>query len=322
MPERFALSLKASADAVAPYLDRQRYLSSVASFSQQHTIISLHAGATVLRAPESVVRGRWTPSVSGFAGEELLLNHRRSGRDLGVQLGVARYYAHDAVLSAAHSSLRERSAGAIALPPHRRVKTTLTTVIVQRRSSRDFSGRAASLEELATILWHAQGISGRLPVGSPLDEDAAVPLRNAPSGGGLYPIQLVVLARNVKGLPEAAYEYQPHSHSLLPLTVAGAHIDYEKLNWTEDVDVSKIGFILVYVYSLYVNSGKYGDSGIVFALIEVGAISQNVHLARTALGMIGCDQGGYNKQLLEQLINCDGTSRHVVHFTFIGHGES
>jgi SagB-type dehydrogenase family enzyme len=314
------MSLKDSQEAVSAYLDQHRHLASVAGFGQQHTSVSTYSATTVVRAPEAVVRGRWSPGVNGFLGEELLLNHRRSGRDLGMQLGVSRYYGHDAVLSSAHSDLRERTDGAIALPEHRRLKSGLSSTVVARRSGRGFSGKPATLDELATILWHGQGISGSLPVPTAQDADAAVPLRNSPSGGGLYPVRLAVLAQHVKGLTSGAYEYQPHSHTLFPLT--GAPVDLTRQLWTADVELDKVAFALVYVYDLYVNSQKYGDSGLVFALIEVGGISQNIHLARTALGMIGCDQGGYDKQTLEKTLGYDGTSRHVVHFTLVGHGEA
>jgi len=314
------MSLKHSEEAVEPYLADREYLHSVAAFSQEHTSVSLHSGATVVRAPESIIRGRWDPTIPGFAGEELLLNHRRSGRDLGVQVGVARFYAHDAVLSNAHANLRERTDGAIPLPAHIRLRTALTTVVKERRSGRGMSGHPASQAELATVLWHGSGISGSLPVPTAQDRDAAVQLRNAPSGGGLYPVRLGVLAWRVKGLAPGAYEYQPHSQTLLPVGPGGP-IDLGRLNWSGDVDMDKIAFAIVYLYDLYTNSRKYGDSGLIFAMIEVGGISQNVHLSRTALGMVGCDQGGYHKQNLEALFGCDGTSRHVVHFTVIGHGE-
>jgi SagB-type dehydrogenase family enzyme len=109
---------------------------------------------------------------------------------------------------------------------------------------------------------------------------------------------------------------------LYPVGSSSAPLDLAKYLWTADIDLAGISFALVYMYDLYVNSQKYGDSGLVFALIEVGGISQNVHLARTGLGMIGCDQGGYNKQELEQFLGYDGTTRHVVHLTLLGHGAS
>jgi hypothetical protein len=81
------------------------YLTPVASFGQEHTRISLHAATTVVKAPEVVVRGRWDVRSDGFLGETLLLNHRGSGRSLGAQLGINRFYNHDAVLSAAYRAL-------------------------------------------------------------------------------------------------------------------------------------------------------------------------------------------------------------------------
>jgi len=315
------MSLKHSQEAVSAYLEQHAYLPSVAGFSQQHTSISIYSNTTVVRAPEVLVRGRWNPAVQSFAGEELLLNHRRSGRDLGMQLGVSRFYGHDAVLSAAHSDLRERSAGAIDLPKAQRMKSGLTATITARRSGRRFSGKPATLDELATLLWHGQGISGALPAGTPQDPTVQIPLRNAPSGGGLYPIRLGILAQHVKGLEPGHYEYQPHSHTLYPISHEAAAVDLTQFLWTDDIALGKVAFALVYIYDLYVNSQKYGDSGVVFALIEVGGISQNINLTATSLGMIGCDQGGYNKHEIEKAMGCDGTSRHVVHFTLIGHGE-
>lgn len=317
------MSLKDSEQAVAGYLGRRAHLGSVAGFAQQHTSVSMYTSSTVVRAPETVVRGRFDPSAPGFLGEELLLNHRRSGRDLGMQLGVSRFYAHDAVLSAAHSDLREQLDGAIALPRRQRLRCGLTSTVSARRSGRDFSGRPATASELATVLWHAQGISGRLPVGTPQDPEAAVPLRNAPSGGGLYPVRLAVLVQDVRGVPAGRYEYQPHSHTLRGIgDLATGRIDLADHLYAADIDLDRVSFALVYVYDLYVNSGKYGDSGMVFALIEVGGIAQNVHLARTGLGMTGCDQGGYDKQRLEALLGLDGTTRHVVHLTLLGHGAN
>lgn len=316
------MTLKDSSDAVEEYLGKRDYLPSVAGFSQEHTSVSLYSATTVVRPPEAVVRGRWDTRVDGFVGEELLLNHRRSGRDLGMQMGVARFYGHDAVLSSVHADLRESIEGSLALPAHKRIRTSLSTVVAERRSTRNLSDKPVTVDELATILWHAQGISGQLPVTAANGDAAAIPLRNSPSGGGLYPIRLLILVQNVSGLASGAYEYQPHSHSLLPVGEPGQPTDLNELCYTVDIDLNRMGFALVYVYDLYVNSRKYGDSGLFFALIEVGGISQNVHLARTGLGLVGCDQGGYSKQHIECSFGLDGTSQHVVHFTVIGHGEA
>ena len=67
----------------------------------------------------------------------------------------------------------------------------------QRRSVRTFADRPLELDEIAQLLWSAQGITrhdGR---------------RTAPSAGALYPLELYLLAGNVKGLPAGVWHYLP-----------------------------------------------------------------------------------------------------------------
>src|SRR5262249_21224944 len=140
------------------------------------------------------------------------------------------------------------------------------------------------------------------------------------SGGGLYPVTLYVHAFNVAGLAPGAYKYLPYAHAISPVAphpkLSPAHV-LRSL----DLDVERSGFALTFVYDLYDNSRKYGDCGVVFGLIEVGAILQNLHLARTALGLAGCDQGGYDKQMIEKMLDLDGLTSHVVHVAMVGKGE-
>src|SRR5690606_3113988 len=184
--------------------------------------------------------------------------------------------------------------------------TGLTAVVTARRSSREFSGKSISLTELATLLYHAQGNSGELPQGDPNNPHQVIKLRTAPSGGGLYPITLFVHALRVDGLEHGTYEYLPHSHALLPVPVAPDAPPLTELFSSTDLEIEQAALALTFVYNLHHNSRKYGDAGVVFGLIEVGAILQNLHLARTALALAGTDQGGYDKQRIERVLRLDG----------------
>ena len=119
-------------------------------------------------------------------------------------------------------------------------------------------------------------------------------------------------------MPAGAYEYLPYAHALRPAGNGSTVPAPRGLFATPDLDIAQTGFVLTFVYNLYHNSRKYGDGGVVFGLIEVGALAQNVHLARTALALAGCDQGGYDKQSIEKALGLDGLTRHVVHVTVIG----
>lgn len=292
------------------------YLRGVGGFAMQHTLVSNYSSSTVVRPPDTVIRGRWFTDADEFAGESLLLNFRTDSSRLGFQMGIGRFFEPDAVLNSCHADLEADLRDVIELPKPKRVKTALSTAITARRSERSFSGSPVGLGDLATILHHAQGASGELPYGDPANPHGTITLRNAPSGGGLYPITLFVHAFNVDGLDAGSYEYLPHTHHLQP--VATGERDLADVFSSPDFDVNDAGFVLTFVYNLYHNSRKYGDGATVFALIEVGAILQNVHLTRTALALIGCDQGGYDKQLIEDTLRLDGHSRHVVHVTVVG----
>lgn len=313
---------KRSKQEVEAALADHDYLGAVGGFAMQHTIVSMYSTSTVVRPPDSVIRGRWNASGDEFVGESMLLNYRSDNNRLGFQLGIGRFFENDAVLTSCHGDLEEDLRRVVELPKPKKLKTALTTAIAARRSSRAFSGRSVSMDDLSTILHHAQGNSGELPYGSPQNPHGSIKLRNAPSGGGLYPITIFVQAFHVDGLEPGAYEFLPHSHTLQPCVPSHQKVpDPTQVYKSVDFDVADCGFVLTFVYNQYHNSRKYGDAGVVFGLIEVGAILQNVHLARTALALAGTDQGGYDKQLIEKVLRLDGHTRHVVHVSVVGQEE-
>ncbi|GIG56443.1 streptolysin associated protein SagB [Longispora fulva] len=303
---------KEEVEAAAGEVD---YLRTVGSFAMQHTIVSIYSPSTVVKTPETTIRGRWATPGEDFSGEQLLLNYRPDNARISFQLGIGRFFEPDAVLTACHAELEEDLRAVATLPKPKRIRTGLSAVVDNRRSTRDFGKDPVSLADLATVLHHAQGMTGELPYGNPNDPHGVIRLRTVPSGGGLYPVTLFVQAFHVDGLADGAYEYLPHAHALGVVEFDG---DPASVLRSVDFDVAGSGFVLTYVYNLLHNSRKYGDAGVVFGLIEVGGISQTVHLTRTALALAGVDQGGYDKQGIERALGLDGLSRHVVHMTVIG----
>src|SRR5690606_6722762 len=193
-------------EEVEAALAEHDYLRPVGMFAMQHSMLSIYSESTVVRTPETVLRGRLSATVDGFVGEQLLLNYRTDNSNMGFQLGIGRFYEPDAVLSSVRADLAEESREALALPAPKKLRTGLTAVVTARRSSREFSGKSISLTELATLLYHAQGNSGELPQGDPNNPHQVIKLRTAPSGGGLYPITLFVHALRVDGLEHGTYE--------------------------------------------------------------------------------------------------------------------
>ncbi|WP_456394245.1 SagB/ThcOx family dehydrogenase [Thermococcus sp.] len=287
-------------------------------------IVSPYAEQTVVKNPETCLRGSLY-SKTRLLLEYYLLNNRAPKESFVEDMGVGEYRDPDAILSLACRDLNETMITedhVIPLPKPKRISAPLGGAIVGRRSVRDYSGDPIELEDLSSILYHADGISGKLPVtGIELEStivgsNPEIKTRTAPSGGGLYPIDIYVIAINVKNLEEGIYLYMPYSHAL-KLIKRMKDEDFSEITYA-DIDTSKLGVMLVFVYNIYRNARKYGDAALAYALIEVGEISQNVHLSSISLGYGSCDIGAYYKHKIEKLLEIDGIFSHAVHVIFIG----
>jgi SagB-type dehydrogenase family enzyme len=139
----------------------------------------------------------------------------------------------------------------------------------QRRSMREFSRDGLVLDDVARLLWAAQGITGRRG------------LRTAPSAGALYPLELYVVAGDVAGLAPGVYRYRPKKHDLV-LVASG---DRRKRLASAALGqgwVRRAPAVLVITGVYRRTMNKYGQRGRRYVHIEVGHAAQNVYLAATA----------------------------------------
>jgi Nitroreductase family len=92
------------------------------------------------------------------------------------------------------------------LPPPRRPDLPLWRAIAARRSCRRFADRPIDARDLAGLLEAGYGVTHALESD---DGRRALPLRAAPSGGALYPLELYVAALRVDGLHAGLYHFDP-----------------------------------------------------------------------------------------------------------------
>ncbi len=296
-------------------------LAEIVSFCN-NLPISLYADTTGVKSPEVAYRGLLL-SQSRTLAEEYLMNFRRSEADIGVVVGVNNFALPPVQAAIATRGAEEDEEALIALPAARTVRAPLGPVIRSRRSVREFSGQFVTLAELATILFHGGGVTGELemPPGAgteTLGPCDSMKLRAVASGGGLYPLDLYVVARAVTGLEPGVYRYAPEPHALMPVA---PEIPDDAL-WTlaqfGDIAPDRSAFLVVYVYKQFENARKYGEPALGFAYIEAGGIANSIHLTCTALGIGSCDVGGFAKRRFEKFLKADGVSRHMIHLTVIG----
>lgn len=150
-----------------------------------------------------------------------------------------------------------------------------------RRSIREYSDSPISLLSLSRLLWAAQGITGNERK------------RTTPSAGGLYPLHIRFIARQVKGLESGLYDYRGDNHSLqhignLPSSESAQAVGIGDQPWLADsaivIGVAANFAIPVKHFGLQPPLGERGKR---YVYMEAGALAQNVHLHATDLEL-GC----------------------------------
>jgi len=158
---------------------------------------------------------------------------------------------------------------------------SLEEAIQNRRSQREYTGTALSLQEVSQIMWAGQGITG------------TEGQRTAPSAGGLYPLEIYLVAGMVDNLTAGIYKYVPVDHALTLLKPGDVRIELSAAalnqSWVRN------GAAVVVVTAVYEHTTqKYGERGIRYVQMEAGHAAQNICLQVTASGLGAVTVGAFD----------------------------
>jgi len=170
----------------------------------------------------------------------------------------------------------ENGFASLSLPkPSSDGKVSLEKAIKERRTVRDFRERALSLIHLSQLLWAAQGIT-----------DVATGKRAVPSGGALYPLDIYILIgeNGVERIEAGVYHYLSKEHSVAMISKGDRRREISTASLSQ-MWMAKAPVIFVITAEYKRITGKYGERGIRYALIEVGHAGQNLFLEAEALGL-------------------------------------
>lgn len=178
----------------------------------------------------------------------------------------------------------------IELPePRLKSDTSVEEALFKRRSVREYSNVALSLEEVSQLLWAAQGITA--------DSGG----RTAPSAGGLYPLEVYLEVGNVGSLNRGVYKYRPEGHELFKIKnedVRGRLTEAALGQaWVRD---SAINIVIATVYEI--TTVKYGERGIRYVHMEAGHTAQNVYLQATALNLGTVTVGAFHDDQVKNIL--------------------
>ncbi len=191
----------------------------------------------------------------------------------------------------------------ILLPdPKTKGPISLEETLASRRTHRAFQAKPLQLEDLAQVLWAAQGITG-----------AGGRFRAAPSAGALYPLDVyaVVGEASIQGLDAGVYHYLPSRHGLERIATTDLRKETARASlgqmWMADAPVS---LVLTAEYSRI--EVKYGSMGRTYAVMEAGHAGQNIFLQAEALGLGAGIVGAFDDAGLARVLQLPSTHEPLL----------
>ena len=198
---------------------------------------------------------------------------------------------------------------------------SLGQTLVSRSTSRSFSERAISIEQVSTLLYLTLGYLNERPLAHETGHPETLGARrSSPSGGGLNACEGYLYVRHVAGLEPGIYAYHPAEHALslirslpdepLGQLLAGQH------------------FINPLPFGLFITSRfdklwwKYEHSRAYrMAFVETGHVSQTFLMVATALGLKTWLTGALSDRQVERLLDLEDTPEQPLFFVGCGHGD-
>lgn len=178
-------------------------------------------------------------------------------------------------------------------PPRHRGEISVEEAIFERRSVRRYKDEPLTLKEVSQLLWSAggktvDGISG--------------PTRSFPSAGGIYPLEIYLVAGNVNGLGDGIYRYMWRDHSISLVRRGDLRHELTRAALGQRM-VADAPVSIVFTAIFHRTVARYGRRGEVrYVPMDVGGAGQTVHLQAKALGLgtviIGAFRDGEVKEVL------------------------
>jgi SagB-type dehydrogenase family enzyme len=212
---------------------------------------------------------------------------------------------------------RETTGSGVLLPYAEEIRISFAEVLNARRSCRAFRPQSLALEQIGAVLSLAASAGGDEPP-APKADGGPPAARSYPSGGGLYPAEILVYPTDVDGIDEAFYYYQPLAHRLVPSSPK-APGGLAPLMADQPVAGAAF-FVLLFLDFTRLSLSRYGKKSYRLALLEVGHLAQNVLLAATAVGLATLPICGFDDEGVSRAAGLRYPEQPVVYALAVGSG--
>ena len=180
--------------------------------------------------------------------------------------------------------------------------------LARRRSQRDTTSEPLALEELAGLLWAAQGVTAR--AGTYL-------LRTAPSAGALYPFETYLYLDRVEGAPQGLYHFNVADFALDLLKEESFNRIITAACLGQSA-VRRAAVVIIWTAMMLRCMTKYRDRAMRYIPMDLGHVCQNVQLAATAMDFGSCPIGAFYDDDINDLLGVDGQEETVLYLVTVG----
>jgi len=180
--------------------------------------------------------------------------------------------------------------------------------LAKRRSERNTTEDPLSMDDLAKVLWAAQGVTAK--AGTYL-------LRTAPSAGALYPFETYVYVNRVEGIDQGVYHFDVKEFVLERLKSGDFSQDFAAASLGQPV-VRKAAAVIIWSAMMLRCMAKYRERAVRYIGMDLGHVCQNVQLAATAMGFGSCPIGAFYDDDMNELIGLNGEEETVLYLVTVG----
>jgi SagB-type dehydrogenase family enzyme len=180
----------------------------------------------------------------------------------------------------------------------------------RRRSLREYAAKPLTLRELSYLLWCTQGITRGTPQRGTF--------RTVPSAGARHPLETVVLANRVDGLPPGLYQFLAVDRQLATLHTGPEFADRMTVACLGQEMVHTSAAVFIWVADSYRMTWRYGERGFRYLHIDAGHVCQNLYLAAESIDAGACAIGAFRDDEVNNLLDLDGRSRFAVYLAAVG----
>ncbi len=142
-----------------------------------------------------------------------------------------------------------------------------------RRSLRSATQGQITLDDVGQLVWAAQGVTGEWG------------RRAAPSAGGAYPLEVLLVAGDVAGLPAGLYRYYGVQNELERIADGDQRPTFAQISKFQGIDRAPAIIVITGVQARIAKFFPNENVARQHVAMEAGAASQNLELEAVALGL-------------------------------------